>query len=399
MPTLKLTVKAIDKLHAPHPSGKQTVYWDTETRGLGVVCSGRTNQRTYIAQRDLKGGKTRRVTLGTVSGLTLDVARQRAEDVLDDLRRGTDPKAKAPSFTLQAALDGYIAARPNLRPASVVLYKRIEIVLASWLASDLKEISSEMVEARHRAIAKEIGTTTANVMMRVLRLVYGFAAERVALPPNPVTRLRRQWFAEPRRKGRVQDDELPAFYKAVTALPNRTAADYVLLMLFTGMRRKETASLRWADIDLTRKVITVPAAVTKAKRELQLPISDFVHGLLVKRRALGSASPHIFPGPGKTGRITSAANALAMVATATGIKVSVHDLRRTFSNAAKNEVSFVALKALLNHAMTDVTEGYLDTNVEELREPMARVAAKMERLCGIVPVEAKNVAKLRRGNS
>jgi hypothetical protein len=50
-----------------------------------------------------------------VNTLTLNVARDRAANVLDDLRRGIDPKHKAPTFTLQAALDDYIAARPNLR--------------------------------------------------------------------------------------------------------------------------------------------------------------------------------------------------------------------------------------------------------------------------------------------
>ena len=130
MPHLALTQKAIAKLAAPHPDGKQTVYWDTATKGFGVVCSGRTNQRLYVAQRDV-GGRTRRVTLGTVSGLPLQEARQRAEDMLDALRRGVDPKKKDPaSATLQTALDVFLAARPNLRPASVIAYRQIERHLA-----------------------------------------------------------------------------------------------------------------------------------------------------------------------------------------------------------------------------------------------------------------------------
>jgi integrase len=316
MPRLNLTQKAIAKLPAPHPDGHQTVYWCDELRGFGVQCSGTTNQKLFIVQRDLPSGKTRRVSIGSVAGLALNVARKRAEDMLDELRRGIDPKHKAATFTLRKALDDYLAARPNLRPASIKLYRVVERVLEEWLDRDLN-ITPEMVESKHRAIAAEIGKSTANLIMRVLRIVWNFAADRATLPANPVLRLRRQWYAEPRRKRRVRDEELPAFYKAVYALPNPIARDYILLMLFTGLRRGEASKLRWTDLDLTQKIILVPAEATKGKRELEIPMSAFVHDLFVARRALGSVSAFVFPGPGASGHITSPLNALATVAEAT----------------------------------------------------------------------------------
>ena len=45
MPRIKLTEKAIDKLKAPTPGGRQVLYWDTELRGFGVLCSGKSTQR------------------------------------------------------------------------------------------------------------------------------------------------------------------------------------------------------------------------------------------------------------------------------------------------------------------------------------------------------------------
>jgi hypothetical protein len=60
MPRLNLTQRAIAKLPAPHPDGVQTIYWDEELRGFGVQCSGKTNQKLFIAQRDV-GGRTRRI--------------------------------------------------------------------------------------------------------------------------------------------------------------------------------------------------------------------------------------------------------------------------------------------------------------------------------------------------
>ena len=229
-------------------------------------------------------------------------------------------------------------------------------------------------KARHRSLANEIGPVTANMARRVLRIVWNFAAERAPLPPNPVTRLKRQWFAEKRRKGRVQDHDLPAFFAAVQALPSRTAADYIALLLFTGMRKKETASLLWTDVDLVQKTITVRAEETKAGRELQLPMADFVFDMLVLRRALGSASPYVFPGSGETGHVVGALKALATVHKATGIKVSAHDLRRTFASVAAPEVNWLILKLMLNHAVSDdVTAGYVQVTMAQLRAAVGRL--------------------------
>lgn len=63
MPRVKLSQHVVDRLPAPHPSGKQTPYWDEDLTGYGCLCSGKTTAKTYIVQRDLKATrKTRRVT-------------------------------------------------------------------------------------------------------------------------------------------------------------------------------------------------------------------------------------------------------------------------------------------------------------------------------------------------
>ena len=66
MPRQKLTQKVVDRLPAPDPSGQQVLHWDTDLKGFGVLCSGTTTARSFIVQRDLVGGRTRRVTVGAV---------------------------------------------------------------------------------------------------------------------------------------------------------------------------------------------------------------------------------------------------------------------------------------------------------------------------------------------
>src|SRR3954469_23718336 len=105
MPRLKLTQRAVEKAPAPDPSGRQVLHWDTELRGFGVLCSGKTNAKTYVVQRDLPDGRTRRVTLAAANVIALDEARRRAQAALAELYRGVDPKIAARgSATLRQVL-------------------------------------------------------------------------------------------------------------------------------------------------------------------------------------------------------------------------------------------------------------------------------------------------------
>lgn len=397
MPCIAFTVRIIKKLQAPDPSGKQVIHWDDTLRGFGVLCSGVSNTKTFIAQRDLPGGKARRVTVGAVAEISLDVARKRAADILDDLRRGRDPKKKSAVGTLRETLEQYLAKRTDLRPPTIRLYRlSVERYLKDWIGKNLTEITSDMVEEMHSKIVKKIaeggrydGRISSNIAMRVFRLLWGFAKEREPeLPDNPVKRLRRQWYKESRRKGIVRDEDKPKFFAAVQALPNKVAADYVTLLLFTGLRMKEAASLTWEDVDLQQRVIHIPAARTKNRKDFTLPMNDIVHDMFVARRRLGDAK-YVFPSNSASGHIADPKFVLEKVAETCGVKVTLHDLRRTFVTVAASTPGLapLQLKSLINHATHDVTEGYAVFTVEALREPAQKVADRLKELCGIQPIE------------
>lgn len=405
MPRIKLTQRVLEKLAAPDPSGRQVLHWDTELRGLGVLCSGKSNAKTFVVQRDLPNGRTRRITIAATNVISVDEARRRAAATLAEIYKGVDPKAVVRSCgTLRQALDEYLTTRP-LRASTAEEYRRgVERHLRQWLSRPLIEITPDMVEARHRAIAAEIeaqgrynGESTANGVMRTLRLLWNYEADRNPdFPPNPVRRLKRQWFQEHRRERLVRAEDLPRFYEGVLNLPNPIARDYLLFLLFTGLRRREAASLKWDYIDFTQQVIRLPAANTKAGRKLDLPMTDVIHDLLVARRAMGREGPYVFPADSRSGHIEEPAHPLDLVANATGIRVSAHDLRRTFVTAAESaDISPLALSALVNHSLgRDVTSGYVVMTAERLRGPAQRVADCIKSLCEASPHEYRNPRKI-----
>jgi len=393
---IKLTPLAVERLALP--DGKvQEVYWDQSLPAFGVLVGAR--KRSYIVQKKLAGGRTRRVNIGDVRAWTLDKARAKARAVMVEVDRGGDPKVRptvAASVTLSEVFERYIKSRTNLKPRTVADYRLDMGYLSAWSSRLIREITPDMVEDRHAAIGRDHGGPTANSVFRVFRAVYNFAEDRDdSLPRNPARRLKRQWFSVPPRTRYVTNAQLAEFWRAVSDLQSRTGSDYLKLLLFTGLRKMEAAALRWDEVDLSDRMIHLSAQRTKASRKLDLPMSDVVASLLIARRALGIEGPWVFQSVSRSGHVEEPKGWLALVAQATGIAIAAHDLRRTFITAAESaDLSETALKALVNHSLgRGVTAGYIQVTGDRLREPVQRVADKLKVLCDITSPEGLAVLR------
>jgi integrase len=398
MATIKLTEKSVARLAAPSESGKQEIYWDETQAGFGVLCSGVSDVKTFIAQTRINSTRLkRRVTIGRCDRLKVTDAREKAKAVLASMDLGEDPK-KARALSLKQALEAYLGGRTSLRDSSIEGYRRsCDQYLSDWLDKPLGEITREMVEKKHEQLGKCSGQATANVTFRAFRAIYNFIADRSEdLPPNPVAILKRRWFKVERRTRMVKSSQLSAFYTALGNLESQVASDYIKLLLFTGLRRTEAASLRWSDVDFAEKTFTISGELTKNGVTLTLPMTDLVSNLLIARRAIGKTD-FIFPANSKSKHIEEPRSAFDEIEKATGIKVSPHDLRRTFLTAAESlDISPLAYKALVNHAAPrDVTSGYITIEVERLRAPAQKIADKLRQLCGIEKPTGENVAELK----
>jgi integrase len=87
------------------------------------------------------------------------------------------------------------------------------------------------------------------------------------------------------------------------SLKNRMLRDYLLVLILTGLRRNEAANLRWTDIDIIERTLTVRAEYAKNKQEHILPLSDFLFMLLSVRKEKALESEYIFPGRDRRGHI------------------------------------------------------------------------------------------------
>lgn len=156
-------------------------------------------------------------------------------------------------------------------------------------------------------------------------------------------------------------------------------ADYLLFLLFTGLRRQEVATLKWSAIDLNDRSFTLKD--TKNREPLTLPLTDFIVQLLESRKVV-KYSEYVFADDGKAGYLIEPRRQVQKVTEFSGVIFTLHDLRCTFITIAENiDISAYALKRLVNHKMSsDVTESYIVNDVERLRRPMEQISLKLLQL-------------------
>jgi integrase len=393
---MRLTKSEIAKL--PVPSEGQAFFRDDKLRGFAVrVTAGGT--KSFVLEK-LIHNRVRRITLGRYNEISVEIARKQAQKLLGQIAEGRDPVAErkrtaASSATLSDVFDEYLEQR-NLKQRTATDYRRIiEVAFADWCRKPLVSITRDGVSRRFAQLRDKHGPAWANLCMRLLRALFNFAAGKYAdeagrspFAANPVRVLSetKAWVKIDRRRNVIKPHELADWYRAVRNLSNTTARDYFLLLIFSGLRRQEAARLRWCDIDLKGRTLTVPD--TKNRRPHTLPLSQFLYAMLEERRR-SATGDFVFPGEGRRGHVISLKNSQRNVIEGSGVSFTLHDLRRTFTTIAESlDIPGYALKRMLNHSDgSDVTAGYIVTSVERLREPMQKVADYLTRAMNIEPTK------------
>jgi len=330
--------------------------------------------------------------------MTIEQARQRANRTITTIADGIDPNAlkranEAREITLRECLTEYIDSRTTLKESTAKEYRRtLEQYLADWLDKPLLNINRDKVECRHKRIGKT-SPTRANKAMRILRAIFEYAHGKYedesgnpVILHNPVKRLShaKAWYKETRRANYIKSTDIGPWFNSVNTAPDwmnstnpEADRDYMLLILFTGLRRNEAAGLRWGDVDLQHNALTITE--TKNSHPHTLPLTSFLVELFRHRKAATEDDPFVFPGKGKSGHLVEPKKAVARIREKTGIYFTVHDLRRTFITIAESlGIRDYTLKRLLNHRSGgDVTDGYIITDVDRLREPMQQITDKL----------------------
>lgn len=307
------------------------------------------------------------------------------------------PKPEGKTATLREVYDSYVSLRP-LRTSTRKGYDRvINKYFQDWLERNLPEITDDEILSRYVSLRDKSGGSQAALSMRVFKAIYAYAIAKYKIPERNVGKILRisGVVTPPVRKTRfIQKADLPRWYKGVMTLGanrvDRTARDALMVSLFTGLRKGEIMGLKWEDVDLRNRTLTVRR--TKNHRDHSLPLPECLVRLFRERKGDTGKSLYVFPGKDLVRPVRDIDDSRFKVIKASGVEFAIHDLRRTFATVSTEiGVPPYLLKKLLNHKSGDVTEGYVISTAEILREPMKKIARRMEELCRIKPpIPSKN---------
>ena len=397
MPKLKLTKSGVDKLpyytsSPQQPKKNQELFWDTELVGFGLRVTG--TSKTYIVEKRVNR-RTVRARIGPHNQIPTDKARKMAQKLIYEMTDGKDVNARkksiqGESITLKQAFDEFLEKR-DLKERTIWDYQRaMDISFKIWKRKRIVDVTREMVSRHYTKLGDQIGKAQANQSMRFLRSLINFAAGQYEngdgkplIKDNPVSIITqtKTWYRVERRQTIIKNHDLASWFEAVDSLNGDLVKDYLKVLLFTGLRRQEAMKLRWDQVNLKAKTLTV--IDTKNRNPLTLPFGTFILKLLKDRKSKATDSPFVFPGSGKTGHLVESKYQTAQVIKESGIKFCLHDLRRVFINTAESlDISSYAVKQLVNHSVNgDVTAGYMVSDPERLRKPMERIETHLLRLC------------------
>jgi hypothetical protein len=251
VPNLHFTDLAIRNLKAPLKG--QVDYWDT-LKGFGLRVG--TQRKTFIV---MAGPVRSRRTIGPYPALSLQEARKQAQKLISEMKE--TPVGMMPPPLLSDALETFFATHcATLRPGSAYQLRRLLKRLPAL------DITSHQIDKLLDGIEKPSERLHA---FRAFRVFYRWCVRRKYLRDSPM-----EGMSSP-GKDTIRDrlltsEEIQKIW--------RVAPPFVKLLITTGQRWNQIASLRWSWIE--NEAIRFPATIMKNNLEHTLPVSSLTLSLL-----------------------------------------------------------------------------------------------------------------------
>ncbi len=384
MPSVKLTPASVKGL--PVPAHGQVDYWDTLTTGFGLRVSEGGRKTFVVSYRHL--GRFRRLTLGSVTELSLADARECARQARASATRGDDPattkQERRRMETFQDLAADYLALHATRKKKS---WKADEYtingeLLPAWRHRGIGDIRRRDVRELLECIADPQGRNApvrANRVFALVRKMFRFALQRDLLEHSPCEGIERP--GQERARDRVlTDEELVHFWRGLDDrhVISEPLAVMFRLRLLTAQRPGEVARMRWTDIDRKDRIWILPATETKNGVAHRVPMSRQASGILEnfrtwtkKRLAVVNAgrarkrlvpkepSVWVFPSPRGLGDRPLGDTKKPMRRARQDADFQARDLRRTAASKMTSlGVPRLVVKRILNHIEDDITGVY-----------------------------------------
>jgi integrase len=172
----------------------------------------------------------------------------------------------------------------------------------------------------------------------------------------------------------------------------------VVIAIDKGLRLSNLCDLKWAEVNLFSKMITIDADNMKNDDYLGVPLTDRALQVFKELRKVQCRSNHVFHDNGKKLYDRKVQRAFTHSLKAAGIEnFHFHDLRHTFASSLRQKgVDLHTISKLLGHSDLRMTKRYAHLNVDSLRRAvsvledetgyiLATVGGEKEAACSVTP--------------
>lgn len=332
------------------PASGQQEHADDLVQGLRLrVGSG--GRKAWIV-RARAGKRQINKTLGSYPLIKLADARDIARDFLIDLARNEGPRD---SLTFGELSDHWIENVAKVKNKSWHNQKRrLEIyVLPHWADRNISDIRRrdviELVDGIDGAVAP-------GRALAIVRTLFRYALGRDWIDASPAEAIPNPSQDKPRDRF-LSMAELKKVYEAAELL-GYPFGGFIKMMIFSGQRRTEVASMKWSDLDLKQQTWVIKSENTKSARAHLVPLSPAMIELLEATPEFG---PFVWSSDGETHvkAYSAAKTKLDKLLAAQDSEIEpwrLHDLRRTMAtHMVRLSVPELVVGRVLNHAPQGVT--------------------------------------------
>lgn len=349
----------------PPPEKGQKAYWDEKLPSFGVRVS-QGGSKTFVVNR-----RNNLITLGRFGVLTLSEARTEARKLLAEFTLG---KVRPTAITYDKAVELFITEKEkSRRPRTASEYKKL-----------LNRFSFGPLPVPHTEVARQLAKIKKhqqyNHALTALKTLFNWCENNRYIDDNPCRGLSPYKTASRTRV--LSDEELAKIWRAcepVNTQKHSLSSDerqrhlpasfctIVKLLILTGMRRTECASLKRNYYSHNQQTLCLPSEVTKNGRELTLPVSALTAAILgpLLVSSLNSPVGLLFPRRGHIDATTAFSGwskAKSQLDKASGVSGwTLHTIRHTFRtiHARIGTMPHIA-ERLVNHisSRSDVEQIY-----------------------------------------
>lgn len=350
-------------------------------------------------------GKAKEMGLGSARGVELAEARDRATAARRKVALGLNPiedrkrDKGIPTFGEMAdSVREALSAGFRNEKHKAQWKSTLETYASPLRAKPVDSIATDDVLAVLKPIWTEKAETASRLRGRIEKVLDAAKAKGFRDGENPARLRGHLDHLLPKPSKLARGHHAAMAYEDVSAFVSQlrergaTAALALEFCLLTAARSGEVLGARWSEIDLDKKIWTLPANRMKAGREHRVPLSARAASIL-KRLSNLRAGDFVFPGQARGKPLSN----MAMEMMLRRMKIegaTVHGFRSSFRDWAGNVSSFPreVTETALAHVIGDKAEqAYRRSDaLEKRRELMEAWAAYCE------PKGSTNVVSLRK---